>query len=279
VWKSGLVVAKDDTLAEVTEHYGKREIKVRVAGKRKKELMTIVTYELDKIHSLYSRLRFDKLIPCNCSECKNSQQPHFYRFETLQRFVDNRRDEIQCEMSFEMIDVRGLIDDLIDKREYIAFDNRKSLSGVIRGQVFISYAHEDNRWVDQLFAMLKPLTRTGQLLAWADTAMKGGVKWRDEIEKAVASARVGVLLVSKHFLASDFIAENELPPLLRAAKSKGLTILWVPVSDSLYRETEIAEYQAASDPAKPLDSLSPAEVNRVLVNICEQIKDAANRYH
>src|SRR5204862_145341 len=120
VWKSGVILASDSTMAEVTEYYGKREIKVRVSGKRKKELMTIATYELDKIHSSYARLKYNKLIPCNCSHCKNDQQPHFYRFETLQRLADNRRDDIQCEMSFEMVDVRGLIDDVIDKMEYAA---------------------------------------------------------------------------------------------------------------------------------------------------------------
>ncbi len=119
VWKSGVVLEKDQTKAEVIEHHGKREIRIRVAGKHKKELMTIVSYELDKIHTLYNQLKYDKLIPCNCAKCKVNQEPHSYPFEVLRRFAEDRRDEIQCHKSYEMVNVRGLVDDFADRDRFV----------------------------------------------------------------------------------------------------------------------------------------------------------------
>ena len=142
-------------------------------------------------------------------------------------------------------------------------------------KILISYSHNDKLWLQKLQMMLKPLVRKEMISVWDDTKIRAGTKWKEEIKRALAAAKVAVLIVSPDFLGSDFIAENELPPLLEAAKKEGLVILWVYVSSCLYDETEIGDYQAAHDISKPLDSLPPAEQGAVLTHVCKQIKAAA----
>jgi internalin A len=90
----------------------------------------------------------------------------------------------------------------------------------------------------------------------------------------LAAADAALLLVSPHFLDSEFISKKELPPLLAAAMGRGLRILWVPVSASSFKETEIGEYQAALNPERPLDRMRPAERNQAWVRVCGEIKAA-----
>ena len=150
------------------------------------------------------------------------------------------------------------------------------MSGRKRDKVFISYSRQDSKWLNLFQTWLKPLVRKGTLDIWDDTKIKAGTNWKEEIERALASANVAVLLVSKNFLASDFITDHELAPLLNAAANEGLTILWVPVGHSLYNKTDIGAFQAAHDPQRPLNSLPDHELDQAMTKICEQIEAAAN---
>ncbi|HIK06230.1 MAG TPA: leucine-rich repeat domain-containing protein [Trichormus sp. M33_DOE_039] len=120
VWKTGVVLHKDQTRAEVIENYNQREIKIRVAGNRKKELMAVVTHELEKIHNSYERLQYQTLVPCNCEMCVNLPIPHFYSLDSLNKRLNARRYQVECDKSYQMVDVRRLIDDVMftSEREY-----------------------------------------------------------------------------------------------------------------------------------------------------------------
>lgn len=112
VWRSGVILNKNETRAEVIENYNQREIKVRVSGNRKKELLAVVTHELEKIHGSFERLKYQTLVPCNCTECAGSENPYAYPLENLRKRLNKGRYEIECENSFEKVDVRRLIDDV-----------------------------------------------------------------------------------------------------------------------------------------------------------------------
>ena len=112
-----------------------------------------------------------------------------------------------------------------------------------RDQVFISYSHKDNKWREDLDTHLKPYLRGNSIVSWSDQQIAPDSKWFREIQSALANSNVAVLLVTPDFLASDFIHEHELGPLLKEAEQRGVKILWVPVRESAYKQTPLKNYR------------------------------------
>ena len=141
-------------------------------------------------------------------------------------------------------------------------------------QVFISYSRKDKRWRDDLDTHLKSYLRGGSIVSWSDQQIAPGSQWFQEIESALANSKIAVLLVSPNFLASDFIHEHELGPVLKKAEEGGVKILWVPVRYSAYRATPLKHYQAVHDPGNPLAKMTDADRDSAWVTVCEKVEKA-----
>jgi hypothetical protein len=110
---------------------------------------------------------------------------------------------------------------------------------------------------------------------WADTKIQPGQDWRTEIRSAVQRAAVAVLLVSADFLASDFIAENELPPLLAAAERDGVRILPVVLKPCAFADLPaLAKFQGVNNLKKPLISLPESEREEIWYHVARTVRDA-----
>jgi len=144
-----------------------------------------------------------------------------------------------------------------------------------KNMIFISYSHKDSKWLERVTTHLKPLKKESNISLWSDKLIKPGEKWEEKIYYSLNSSKVAILLVSADFLASDFITNNELPPLLEAAEKKGTTILPVFISDSRFDMIKsISQFQAINDPKKPLLDLTESEQEKVFVKLCHTIENA-----
>jgi hypothetical protein len=144
----------------------------------------------------------------------------------------------------------------------------------ITKSVFVSYSHKNRNWFDKFTPHLKVLSDNNLLTIWDDTKIMSGVKWREEIQKALSTANIALLLVTPDFLASDFIKNVELPELYKAAEERDLTILWVAILPSMYEATYISEFQSANDPSRPLADLAPAKARQQIIQICKKVLEA-----
>jgi hypothetical protein len=142
-------------------------------------------------------------------------------------------------------------------------------------RIFVSYSHEDRRWLNELKLVLTPLIRDERIALWDDREISAGMQWRPEIETQLRTANVGVLLVSANFFASRFISDVELPAILKRAEQNTLRLLWIAVSPSLVSETPLNKFQAVNDPKRPIDMLEKPQRMKAWVEIAEAIKDAS----
>lgn len=158
---------------------------------------------------------------------------------------------------------------------FLKFDmaGTKGLS-LVRNKVFISYSHADERWLQMLQVHLAPLERQGLVLRWDDTKIEPGKNWRIEIADALRVAKAAVLLISANFMASEFIATNELPQLTDAASHEGAIIIPVIISPCILGK--LSDLQSVNPPSKPLVDLGRGDRDRVWVKVVERITDALN---
>ncbi len=111
VWRNGMVIRRGDTWAEVKEDLNLRRIALRFRGPSIAEFRAVIVDELDRISQSYHQLRYDKMIPCQCSECQDSRQPHFFAFADLKKRQEQRRKlTIECVQSGEDVPLGILLD-------------------------------------------------------------------------------------------------------------------------------------------------------------------------
>ena len=87
----------------------------------------------------------------------------------------------------------------------------------ISPSVFISYAHEDSKFLESLRKNCYPLTQSYNLEWYDDREIRSGDLWKPHILQKLLSSDGIVLLISHHFSGSEFCIGVELPEAKRLA--------------------------------------------------------------
>ena len=150
--------------------------------------------------------------------------------------------------------------------------------GLARTGIFISYSHKDQKWLSELQVHLKPLNRDQDIDVWDDTRLQAGSRWREEIRRAIQRAKAVVLLISPNFMASDFIAQSELPSILLSAEAEGVIVLPVILRTSRFdRDKRLNQFQTVNSPSQPLIDMATGKRDVVFKKLAETIEDLLSR--
>jgi hypothetical protein len=175
---------------------------------------------------------------------------------------------------------QGIITNFFSKYELNTKEMRNALMIGVASQktvlkVFVSYAHEDEEYKDDLDKMLAGLQNRGVVEVWHDRRIEPGADWHEEIEKAMLECDMALLLVSPDFLASRFVQEKELVDLLKRRTETGLRVVPIIVRPCLWTsEPAISGLQALPKDGKAVISFAKesGERDEVWTMIAKEIE-------
>jgi len=138
--------------------------------------------------------------------------------------------------------------------------------------IFISYSRKDEEEKDSLLSHLGVLRDAGKIDLWSDDRIGAGADWVAEIEKAIAQAEVAILLISAHFLTSQFILQKEVPELLNRRNEEGLVIFPVIAKACAWKEVDwLVRMNVRPRNGKPVWGNRGSHVDEDLTAIAEEV--------
>ena len=141
-------------------------------------------------------------------------------------------------------------------------------------KIFYSYAHEDKRLRDELEKHLSALKRSGKIVTWYDRDIQAGMQWQDEIDSRLNTADLILLLVSHHFIDSDYCYGREMQRALERHKAGEACVIPIVLSPVDWEDTPISELQALPAEGKPITQWCDRNVAllKVVQGIRENVK-------
>ena len=151
-----------------------------------------------------------------------------------------------------------------------------------RNKVFISYSHEDTKWLSAIKKQLAVLEAEGLVSLCEDTQLEVGEDWYQQLNEMMLSARLGLLLISAPFLSSKFVRAEEIPRLFEQHEEGGMKIYPLLVRPCPWeRVAWLAKLQLrpqdAKRRAKALSTFQGAAREQKLVDVANEIADLVTR--
>src|SRR5216684_5297395 len=119
-------------------------------------------------------------------------------------------------------------------------------------KLFYSYAHEDERWRDELEKHLSTLQQQELITGWHDRKIAGGKAWEHEIVNNIQDAHIILLLISPDFMASAYCSKTEVPLAMERCEDGTARVIPVIIRPVDYKGAPFDKLQALPTDAEPV---------------------------
>jgi hypothetical protein len=121
-------------------------------------------------------------------------------------------------------------------------------------EIFISYAHEDEKLREELVKHLASLNRQGLANTWYDHKIAPGFHKQTEIDQHLNSAQIILLLVSADFLASDYCYSIEMQRAIERHQRVEARVIPTLLRPVYWQGTPLAQFSMLPQGAVPITS-------------------------
>lgn len=118
--------------------------------------------------------------------------------------------------------------------------------------LFFSYSHKDEEFRNELETHLSLLKRQGVISSWHDRRITAGHDVDQTINSKLESSQIILLLVSAHFLASDYCYENELKRAIEKHNDESAVVIPVILHPCDWHSAPFGHLRATPTDGKPI---------------------------
>ncbi len=279
-WRYGVVLKHSNAQALIREESDRSELHVFILGKNLEArgvLVAIIRRELELLHTSMKMQPIEELELSG----ENDQWISVKALrEVEQPDQTQQKLPIQPEGTAE-VNVAKELDKIIPAQAR-AIDRDQSISPE-PVRLFVSYAHEDERQLKRLDAILDVLEQQHGLTSWQDKRLIAGEEWDAEIRMRLEEMDVFLFIASQTSLVRPYIKDPELKRAKERKASKEVEVVTVKLEACACDEDPfIGKLQRLAPKFKsiaeaPLRSTAWEQVRKDLLPVIKKIRDKKSK--
>ena len=139
--------------------------------------------------------------------------------------------------------------------------------------LFFSYSHKDEELRNELETHLALLNRQGVISSWHDRRITAGGDFDKAISSELESSQIILLLVSAHFLASDYCYEKEMTRAIEKHEERSAVVIPVILHPCDWHSAPFGHLRATPTDGKPVSMF--ANQHEAFAIVAKDVREAA----
>lgn len=275
-WRFGVVLKHSDAQALIREETDRSELHLFILGNNKETrgvLVAIVRRELELLHASLKIQPIEELELTG----ENDQWISVKALKDIEKPNQAKQKlPVQPEGTAD-VNVPKELDKIIPS-EARSIDRNQSIAP-LSVRLFVSYAHEDERQLRRLDAILDVLEQQYGLTSWNDKRLIAGEEWDFEIRRRLEEMDIFLFIASQTSLIRPYIKDPELKRAKERKDLKEIEVVTVKLEACASDEDPfIGKLQRLAPKFKsiaeaPLKSTAWEQVRRDLLPVIKKIRD------